>query len=197
MCEVFIRREHTVPTSPKNSFPSGHILRVSGPRSYVRIGQSGSGVRSICERWNRRDCWPREAGILWIEVQAYGTLLIKWDTTMRGALSFSLTKFQVPVLTMILTYRYLRNHERLSMWKVLNAPISKYFKGSVQRKLRPMLLYIIQKLFLRRWATKYLNFCWLKGHFTIYIKPLQRACPSPVTFACKCNNPSANCVRGQ
>ena len=28
-------------------------------------------------------------------------------------------------------------------------------KGSVQRKLRPMLLYIILKLFSRRWTTKY------------------------------------------
>ena len=70
-------------------------------------------------------------------------------------------------------------------------------KGSFQRKLRPMLLYIIRKLFSRRWTAKYLNFSFLKGHFTIYIKPLQRSCPSPVTFACKCNNPSANCVRGQ
>ena len=58
-------------------------------------------------------------------------------------------------------------------------------KGSVQQKLRPMLLYIIQKLFSRRWTAKYLIFFLLKGHFTIYIKPLQRACPSPVTFACK------------
>ena len=56
-------------------------------------------------------------------------------------------------------------------------------KGSVQRKLRPMLLYIIRTLSLRRWTAKYLNFCLLKGHFTIYIKT--------------CNNPSANCVRGQ
>ena len=70
-------------------------------------------------------------------------------------------------------------------------------KGSVQRKLRPMLLYIIRKLFSRRWTAKYLNFCLLKGHFKIYIKPLQRSCPSPVTFACKCYSPSANCVSGQ
>ena len=70
-------------------------------------------------------------------------------------------------------------------------------KGTVSREIRHRLLYIIQKLFLRRWTAKYLNFCLLKGHFKIYIKPLQRACPSPVTFACKCNNPSANCVRGQ
>ena len=70
-------------------------------------------------------------------------------------------------------------------------------KGSVQRKLRPMLLYIILKLFSRRWTAKYLNFCLLKGHYAIYIKPLQRSCPSPITSACQCNSPSANCVHGQ
>ncbi len=48
-------------------------------------------------------------------------------------------------------------------------------------QLRPMLLYIIRKLFSRRWTAEYLNFCLLKGHFTIYIKPLQRWCPSPNT----------------
>ena len=31
-------------------------------------------------------------------------------------------------------------------------------KGSVQRKLKPMLLYIIQKLFTRRLSAEHLNF---------------------------------------
>jgi len=61
-------------------------------------------------------------------------------------------------------------------------------KGSVQRKLRPMLLYIIQKLFLRRRTAEHLNFSLLKGHLTIYIKPLQRSLHSPITFAGKCNS---------
>ena len=63
-------------------------------------------------------------------------------------------------------------------------------KGSVQRKLRPILLYIIQKLFTRRWTAKHLNFIFLKGQFTIFIKPLQRSCPSPITFAGKYNSTS-------
>ena len=75
---------------------------------------------------------------------------------------------------------------------------SRYFiKGSVQRKLRPRLLYIIQKLFSWRWATENKIFTFLKGQFAIYIKPLQRICPSPITFAGKCYSPSANCVCGQ
>ena len=60
-------------------------------------------------------------------------------------------------------------------------------KGSVQRKLRPRLLYIIQNLFSWRWAAENKIFTFLKGQFTIYIKPLQRSCSSPVTFACKSN----------
>ena len=71
------------------------------------------------------------------------------------------------------------------------------FKGSVQRKLRPRLLYIIQKLFSWRCSAKNKMLTFLKGQFTIYIKPLQRSCPSPVTFACKCYSPSANCVCGK
>jgi hypothetical protein len=47
-----------------------------------------------------------------------------------------------------------------------------FVKGSVQRKLRTMLLYIIQKLFTRRWTAEHLNLIFLKGQFTIYIKPL-------------------------
>ena len=90
-----------------------------------------------------------------------------------------------------------RTKELQGMIRRTKEPQGMLIKGSVQRKLRPMLLYIIQKLFARRWTAKYLNFCLSKGHFTIYIKPLQRSCPSPVTFACKCNNPSANCARGQ
>jgi len=62
-----------------------------------------------------------------------------------------------------------------------------------------MLLYIIQKLFTRRWSAENLNFIFLKGQFTINIKPLQRSCPSPITFAGKCNSTgtSQKCVRGQ
>ena len=71
------------------------------------------------------------------------------------------------------------------------------FKGSVQRKLRPRLLYIIQKLFSWRWAAENKIFTFLKGQFAIYIKPLQRICPSPITFAGKWYSPSANCVCGQ
>ena len=70
-------------------------------------------------------------------------------------------------------------------------------KGSVQRKLRPRLLYIIQKLFSWRWAAENKIFTFLKGQFAIYIKPLQRIYPSPITFAGKCYSPSANCVCGQ
>ena len=72
-----------------------------------------------------------------------------------------------------------------------------WLKGSVQQKLRPRLLYIIQKLFSWRWAAENKFFTFLKGQFTIYIKPLQWSCPSPITFAGKCYSPSANCVCGQ
>ena len=74
---------------------------------------------------------------------------------------------------------------------------SSLLKGSVQRKLRPRLLYIIQKLFSWRWAAENKIFTFLNGQFAIYIKPLQRICPSPITFAGKCYSPSANCVCGQ
>ena len=60
---------------------------------------------------------------------------------------------------------------------------SNLLKRSVQRKLRPMLLFIIQKLFTRRWTAEHINF-----QFTIYIKPLQRSCPSQITFAGKYNS---------
>ena len=60
-----------------------------------------------------------------------------------------------------------------------------FLKGSVQRKLRPMLLYIIQKLFTRRWSAKHLNFIFLKGQFTIYIKPLH--CPVPAQLLLQVN----------
>ena len=41
-------------------------------------------------------------------------------------------------------------------------------KGSVQWKLRPRLLYIIWKLFKRKWSTEHLNLILLKGQLTIY-----------------------------
>ena len=41
-----------------------------------------------------------------------------------------------------------------------------------------MLLYIIRKLFSRRWTAEYLNFCLLKGHFTIYINPFSGSVPA-------------------
>jgi len=53
-----------------------------------------------------------------------------------------------------------------------------------------MLLYIIQKLFTRRWSAEHFNLIFLKGQFTIYIEPLQRSCPSPITFAGKFNSTS-------
>jgi len=83
---------------------------------------------------------------------------------------------------------------------IMALPIScshKILKGSVQRKLRPRLLCIIQKLLSRRWSAENKIFTFLKGQLTIYMKPLQWSCPSPVTFACKCNSPSANFVHGQ
>ena len=45
------------------------------------------------------------------------------------------------------------------------------FKGTVSRELRPMLLYIIQKLFSRPIVTLLRIFILLKGQFTMYIKP--------------------------
>ena len=85
------------------------------------------------------------------------------------------------------TYRYVFVELMLIFESFLNECC---FKGSVQQKLRPMLLYIIQKLFTRRWSTERLNFIFLKDQFTIYIKPLQRCCPSPITFAGKYNSTS-------
>ena len=75
-------------------------------------------------------------------------------------------------------------------------------KGSVQRKLRPRLLpyiyeHIIRKLFLRRRVAENKISTFLKGQFTIYLKPLQRTLHSPVTFACKRYKSFANCVRRQ
>jgi hypothetical protein len=63
----------------------------------------------------------------------------------------------------------------------------KGFKGSVQPELRPMLLYIIRKLFSRRYVADDKILKLLKGLFTIYKKPLQRTLPRLVTFACKSN----------
>ncbi len=54
---------------------------------------------------------------------------------------------------------------KLAQQTVLTYKLSS-IKGSVQRKLRPMLLYIIWKLFSRRRTAAHLNFCLLKGHFT-------------------------------
>ena len=57
-------------------------------------------------------------------------------------------------------------------------------KGSVQRKLMPRLLYMIRKLFSRRWTAENKIVTFLKGQLTIYIKPLQRT----VTVLCKGRN---------
>ncbi len=53
----------------------------------------------------------------------------------------------------------------------LLAIFKKYFKGSVSRKLRPMLLYIIGKLFSRPIVASLKIFILLKGQFAMYIKP--------------------------
>ena len=45
-------------------------------------------------------------------------------------------------------------------------------KGTVSRKLRPMLLYIIQKLFSRPIIAGHKILILLKGHFTIIKKPI-------------------------
>ena len=53
-------------------------------------------------------------------------------------------------------------------------------KGSVHQKLRPRLLYIIQKLFTRKWSAKHLNFYFVKGPqllATIY----KKTCSGPCT----------------
>ena len=52
-------------------------------------------------------------------------------------------------------------------------------KGSVQQKLRPRLLYITRKLFSGRGVAENKVLTFLKGQFTIYIKPLQRTLHSP------------------
>ena len=44
-------------------------------------------------------------------------------------------------------------------------------KGTVSRELRPMLLYIIQKLFSRSIVASLKIFILLKGQFAMYIKP--------------------------
>ena len=44
-----------------------------------------------------------------------------------------------------------------------DVPRFESFKGSVKQKLRPMLLYIIRKLFSRRWSAGNFFFYFLKG----------------------------------
>ena len=47
-------------------------------------------------------------------------------------------------------------------------------KGSVSRKLRPMLLYIIRKLFIKPLSAYHFHKVLLKGYAAIYVKKAQR-----------------------
>ena len=65
------------------------------------------------------------------------------------------------------TVVYLCFYHRITRYRI----VLLQFKGTVSRELRPMLLYIIGKLFSRPIVASLKIFILLKGQFAMYIKP--------------------------
>ena len=119
--------------------------------------------------WNNVYLFVRVSGNRW-----HNTGKDTWKLFTHSLLQKTNNIF-VNIITKTIIFEKIFYGITINSWTKQSSKISCFspFKWSVQQKLRPMLLYIIWKLFSRRWTAKYLNFCLLKGQFTIYIKPLQ------------------------
>ena len=120
----------------------------------------------------RRQNWKKRMSESYYQKTAF--LINFWKNFFSALFLNFIFRFGISIKFCVFWYPY------WPIWgkKVLVCMLRKIFcvKGSVQRKLRPMLLYIIWKVFSRRRTAGHLNFSLLKGHFTIYIKPFSGPC---------------------